>query len=338
MQEKALFSDAFLRQPPLIKRLFVEFIESSREFRHSPKAYLAAAFRDDSLGSHRRKELLRFGMAIGVLVFSTAFFFVVVFPQLFGTAQAQDPYEQAKQLEDVPDIEDLADAVKIEAVKADTHAGGGGGGGRQMEQPVSRGDLPPASLLESPVTPTTMPLPRPPALPVPATMQVQPELVPQTNFGNIGMPNALPGPPSDGPGTGGGFGTGSGGGVGSGDGTGLGPGHGMNTGGGGTEFGGGDRNPDGSARVVDSKPILIYQVRPNYTEEARKNKTQGVIRLRVLVGADGSVKNVQLRSHLPDGLDEQAIAAGYKLRFKPAMKGGQPVAYWVPVESEFTLR
>jgi hypothetical protein len=37
-------------------------------------------------------------------------------------------------------------------------------------------------------------------------------------------------------------------------------------------------------------------------------------------------------------LNEEAISAAYKMRFKPAMKDGQPVAYWVPVEIEFNLR
>jgi outer membrane biosynthesis protein TonB len=41
---------------------------------------------------------------------------------------------------------------------------------------------------------------------------------------------------------------------------------------------------------------------------------------------------------LPDGLEEEAIRAAYQLRFRPAMKGGQPVAFWTPVDIEFNLR
>jgi Gram-negative bacterial TonB protein C-terminal len=41
---------------------------------------------------------------------------------------------------------------------------------------------------------------------------------------------------------------------------------------------------------------------------------------------------------LPGGLDEQAIQAAYPMRFRPAMKGGQPLAFCVPVRIEFNLR
>jgi TonB family protein len=337
MQQTELFSGAFLNQQPLFKRLISEFKESSREFRQSPKAYLAAAFRDDGLGANRRKELLRFGMAVGVLVFSTAFFFVVIFPQMFGGAQAGGPQEEL--VERVRLAADIEEMPEVEAPKADTRAGGGGGGGRQEQTPPSQGRLPEFSLTPNVVTPTTHEPLRPPSLPIQQTVQVDPALQPKFDPNMaIGLPQAPPGPPSDGPGEGGGIGTGKGGGVGSGDGTGVGPGRGYNMGGGDPSLGGGDRNPDGSARNVDQRPRLLNSVRPLYTEEARKNKIQGTVRVRVLVGADGSVKNVRIQTHLPDGLDEQAIAAAYKLRFTPAMRAGQPVAFWQPVEIEFNLR
>ena len=85
-------------------------------------------------------------------------------------------------------------------------------------------------------------------------------------------------------------------------------------------------------------PRALNRPRPNYTEEARKNKVQGVVRARVLVGLDGSVKNVTLISHLPDGLDEEAISAIHKMRFSPAMRSGQAVNYSVTLEVEFNLR
>ena len=40
---------------------------------------------------------------------------------------------------------------------------------------------------------------------------------------------------------------------------------------------------------------------------------------------------------LPDGLDEQAVLAAYHLRFRPAMKAGQPIAFWQLVEVAFNL-
>jgi hypothetical protein len=41
---------------------------------------------------------------------------------------------------------------------------------------------------------------------------------------------------------------------------------------------------------------------------------------------------------LPDGLTEQAIAAAREAKFKPAMKDGKPVPYWVVLEMGFNLR
>ena len=89
---------------------------------------------------------------------------------------------------------------------------------------------------------------------------------------------------------------------------------------------------------VDRRPIPLNAPRPEYTDKARDNKVQGVIRLRVLVGADGMVKDVRLASHLPDGLDEMAMLAARRMRFRPALKSGQPVAFWIAVEIEFNLR
>jgi TonB family protein len=128
---------------------------------------------------------------------------------------------------------------------------------------------------------------------------------------------------------------GTGGGIGSGNGTGSGPGNGYNMGGGNPALGG-DRN--GVATAVDQRPVALNAPQPQYTKEARDNKVQGIVIMRVLVGADGTVKQTRIMRGLPDGLDEKAIQAAYQLRFRPAMKGGQPVAFWQSIQIEFNLR
>jgi len=85
-------------------------------------------------------------------------------------------------------------------------------------------------------------------------------------------------------------------------------------------------------------PVLLNPPNPKYTELARTNKIQGTVLVRVLVGSDGLVKEVKVVRGLPDGLDEQAIAAAYQLRFKPAMKNGQAVPLWKSISIEFNLR
>ena len=102
---------------------------------------------------------------------------------------------------------------------------------------------------------------------------------------------------------------------------------------------GGGTNPDGTAKSVDSKPALLNRPQPLYTEEARKNKIQGTVRVRVLVGADGRVKRASIVTGLPDGLNEMALQAAHRMLFRPATKNGQPVAYWVNnVLIEFNIR
>ena len=83
---------------------------------------------------------------------------------------------------------------------------------------------------------------------------------------NYGDPLGKLGPPSNGPGSGGGIGSGNGGGVGSGKGGGFGPGEGGGVGGGVFRVGGGV-----------TAPALLYKVEPEYSEEARKAKYQGTV-------------------------------------------------------------
>ena len=82
----------------------------------------------------------------------------------------------------------------------------------------------------------------------------------------------------------------------------------------------------------------MNEPRPNYTEEARTNKAQGVVRARILIGSDGLVKQVRLIKGLPDGLNEEAIGAAMQMRFRPAMKGGAVVAFWMTLDVEFNIR
>jgi TonB family protein len=85
------------------------------------------------------------------------------------------------------------------------------------------------------------------------------------------------------------------------------------------------------------RPVPLNRPRPNYTDRARAEKVTGAVRVRVLVGVDGQVKMVRVIRGLPAGLTQQALLAVYQMEFKPAMKDGNPVEFWVPVEIEFQL-
>jgi TonB family protein len=145
--------------------------------------------------------------------------------------------------------------------------------------------------------------------------------------GQMGDPlSKVLGPLSNGTGLGGGIGSGTGGGVGSGSGPGVGPGHGGGIGGGAYRVGGGVRAPK-----------VVYKVEPEFSDEARKNKFQGTVLLRVIVGVDGKPHEVTVQRSLGMGLDEKAVEAARLWRFDPGTKDGQPVPVEVLLEVNFHL-
>ena len=90
--------------------------------------------------------------------------------------------------------------------------------------------------------------------------------------------------------------------------------------------------------VVTTKPVPLNRPRPAYTAESESANVQGTVRARALVGADGMVKEIELIDHLPCGLDQEAILAIKKMRFKPATEAGKPTEAWTEVEVEFQSR
>jgi TonB family protein len=98
------------------------------------------------------------------------------------------------------------------------------------------------------------------------------------------------------------------------------------------------RTSEGALQIVDQKPVPLTRPQPEITEEMRKAGIQGSVCMRVLVDADGTVKQVRIISGLPEGLNEAAVAMVKKMRFQPAMKDAQPVAYWQNIDFQFNLR
>ncbi len=86
------------------------------------------------------------------------------------------------------------------------------------------------------------------------------------------------------------------------------------------------------------QPVRIFRTpAPLYTRSARRNGTQGVVRLSVIFGADGQTKIEQVVSALPDGLTEQATEAVRRIEFTPATLGGEPVSTHGVVDCVFEL-
>jgi periplasmic protein TonB len=221
----------------------------------------------------------------------------------------------------------LVDPDNLPALKpSKTLAGGGGGGGDRDVLQASKGKLPKFSMQQ--ITPPVVVIRNDhPKLAVEPTIVIPPQVQLATNnMPNLGDPLAHATLPSNGTGAGGGIGTGSGGGVGSGSGPGFGPGEGGGYGGGIFHVGGGV-----------SPPRVIYQVDPEFSEEARKAKYQGTCTLMLVVDTAGRPKNIRVASSLGMGLDEKAIEAVKNWRFEPSMKDGHPVNVEIAVEVEFHL-
>ncbi len=227
---------------------------------------------------------------------------------------------EIKQAKVIP-LDISAYIPKAPAVKP---AGGGGGGGNHEIVPPTKGKLPEIS--KQPITPPQVLLVDHPKLPVPATIKMPDVKMPNTNMPNLGIPQAPNATLSAGNGGGSGIGTGHGGGLGIGSGTGLGPG---SDGG----RGGGVYHPGGGV----SSPKLVYSVDPEFSDEARRQKYQGVVVLSIIVDAQGNPQHIRVVRPLGMGLDEKAVAAVRQYKFKPAMLDGKPVPVEINIEVNFQL-
>jgi TonB family protein len=124
-------------------------------------------------------------------------------------------------------------------------------------------------------------------------------------------------------------GSGSGSGAGPGQGSGIGPGFGGGT-------GGGAYRPGNGVQL----PQPINEVKPQYTADAMRAKVQGTVLLECVVLPDGTVGSVEVVRSLDStfGLDQEAIKAAKRWKFRPGTRFGEPVAVLVTIELTFTLR
>ena len=87
-----------------------------------------------------------------------------------------------------------------------------------------------------------------------------------------------------------------------------------------------------------STPVEItFKPNPIYTDEARSMKLQGEVLLEVSFSADGTLHVNRVVRGLGHGLDEAAVAAANKIRFKPALHSGQPIDSTAVVHVTFQL-
>jgi TonB family protein len=87
-----------------------------------------------------------------------------------------------------------------------------------------------------------------------------------------------------------------------------------------------------------SAPVVVREVKPQYTADAMRARVEGTATLEGVVQPDGSIAQVRVRKSLDPGLDQEAIKAIKQWRFTPGQKDGKAVAVRVTLEMSFTLR
>jgi protein TonB len=86
-----------------------------------------------------------------------------------------------------------------------------------------------------------------------------------------------------------------------------------------------------------SAPMVVYRIEPEYSEEARRAKYSGTVLVYIEVDTSGLPRNLRVVKGIGLGLDEKAIEAVSKWRFKPGRKDGKPVTVRAQVEVSFRL-
>ncbi len=82
---------------------------------------------------------------------------------------------------------------------------------------------------------------------------------------------------------------------------------------------------------------IISKPTPSYTAEARSLRIQGEVLLEVVLEASGNLHVVRVVRGLGHGLDDNAMKAAEQIRFKPAMRDGQPADSTVVLHIVFQL-
>jgi periplasmic protein TonB len=196
---------------------------------------------------------------------------------------------------------------------------GGSGGSNDVVAPIG-GRNP--KFESMPLAPSMVSVVQQPKLAVdPAINIALPDNSSMPNIGVHDSPNVSLA--SNGPGLHAGIGTGPGGGVGLGSGPGDGPG-----------ADGGVVYSPGRGVVP---PVPIYAPEAEFSDEARRSKYQGVCLISIIVDAHGNPQNPRVVQRLGMGLDEKAIEAILRYKFKPGTKDGKPVPVLITIEVDFRM-
>jgi len=83
--------------------------------------------------------------------------------------------------------------------------------------------------------------------------------------------------------------------------------------------------------------VILEKPNPVYSEEARRLGIEGEVQVQAVFLASGSVRIVRVSKGLGHGLDQAAMRAALRIRFKPARQKGKAVDFPATVHIVFQL-
>ena len=81
---------------------------------------------------------------------------------------------------------------------------------------------------------------------------------------------------------------------------------------------------------------MLSIIKISYPKEAKKNGIDGIVTVSVLISKTGLVEEAEIVDGIPE-LDESAIKAIKKVKFKPGKHKGKPVNVWMDVPVHFEI-
>jgi len=101
--------------------------------------------------------------------------------------------------------------------------------------------------------------------------------------------------------------------------------------------------PPSGPKVVfipyDDPPVAMSPIKPVYPEIAQEAGIEGVVVVQAFIDAKGRVKETLILKGVPNtGLDEAAMTAIRKTRFRPAKQRERAVGVWISIPVNFKLK
>lgn len=100
-----------------------------------------------------------------------------------------------------------------------------------------------------------------------------------------------------------------------------------------------ESSSESDSQIIGNQSLkIISKPAPVYTKEARDNKVEGNVILRVTFMANGQIGSIKPVKGLPYGLTEMAIAAARSIKFEPSKRNGNPISVTKSLSFSFTLK